>query len=87
MGLSAILQRYCLRGAADSLSAVELASWRCIVVDDIRIRADLLLSVPESSATQARSMIRDGVIDVRGMPVLDVAKGLSPCSRVDLLHA
>ena len=76
VGLAVMLQHYCEHGAADSAPAEEVASWRCIVVDDSRIRVELLRPDPEVPG--GRSMIYAGVVDVRGMPVLDVAGVLGP---------
>lgn len=78
IGLAVMLQHYCEFGAADSVPSEEVASWRCIVVDDSRIRVELLRPDPEFPEPSGRSMIYDGVVDVRGMPVLDVHGVLAP---------
>lgn len=81
VGLAVMIQHYCEHGSVDRPPALEVASWRCIVVDDARIRPDLLRPDPEIAG--GRSMIYDGVIDVRGMPVLAVDDVLGPGVCVD----
>lgn len=73
IAVSIMLERYVRFGPPDSKPKEELARWRVIVIDDSRVRADLLRPDPEAEdAPEGAVMLYGGIIDIRGLPILDI---------------
>lgn len=82
IAVDVMLERYFRFGPADSMPRDELARWRVIVIDDARIRPNLLRPDPEvPDAPEGAVMLYGGIIDVAGMPILtidDLVQGQDP---------
>jgi hypothetical protein len=74
-----MLERYLRFGDPTSVPREELARLRVIVVDDTRVRPNLLRPDPEFDGdADGVGMIYPGVIDVTGMPILTLDDVLPP---------
>lgn len=73
--VSVMLEHYLAFGDPNSVPSDHLNEICVIVIDDARVRPDLLGADPQASRSD--SLIYTGVIDVSGMPVLGVEEALA----------
>jgi hypothetical protein len=71
LGLMLFIERYVQGGDPDSVPRDYLATLRIVVVDDSRIDPSRILPDPSFPDDEGVGLYR-GVIDVTGMPILDV---------------
>ena len=73
--ISVMLEQYIEFGDAGSVPAEHLAEICVIVIDDSRVRKELLAQDPQTD--HPNSLIYAGIIDVSGMPVLGTEEALA----------
>ena len=80
--VSVMLEHYLAFGDPKSVPSEHLCEICVVVIDDARVRPDLLGADPQASRSD--SFIYTGVIDVSGMPVLGVEEALATLSTPPL---
>src|SRR3546814_10450808 len=70
MAFGFLIENYSRSGMPVSNPSAEIAGFVVIGVDDSRVTASIRVD-PQIPSTDAKCFLYEGVIDVRGMPVLD----------------
>src|SRR3546814_11944591 len=70
MAFGFLIENYSRSGKPGSNPSAEIDEFVVIVVDDSRVTGSIRVD-PQIPSTDAKCFLYEGVIDVRGMPVLD----------------